>query len=163
MTSRDDLPVQLVDILRADFRTSGHADARSAELQRALGLPFRYHPARLAIGLSLSDPDPPPPASDALGKPIKGETLLGHEEADLGLWTGLLVERTDRPAITRRQLQDSVAAHWQRGIERLWDHWTSADQRIEAFYQQLIRHAGPAPACAGMDTLRLNPENGTAL
>lgn len=138
-----DLPVQLVDILRTDFRTSKGADTTNTEIQRALELPYRYHPARLAIGLSLADRTPPPAASDLLGKPIKGETLFGHEEADLAIWTGLLIEHTGRSGITKRQLQDEVAAHWQRGVRLLWKRWQQHRGEAQLFYTHLV--GAPAP------------------
>lgn len=134
MTQKFEHSVQLVDILRADFRTSAGADRSNTELQHALDLPFRYHPARLAIAVSLSDPSPPPIAPDATGRPIKGETLFGQDELDLAMWTGLIVEHAAVAAITRRQLQDLVSAHWQRGVAKLWLIWTkSAGQRDHFF------------------------------
>jgi hypothetical protein len=137
--SKDDLPVQLVDILRADFRTSREADAVSTALQRVLALPYRYHPARLALGFSLSKPAPPPQAVDLLGRPIKGETLFGHEENDLAVWTGLFVEHRSRPGVTKRQLQDDVAAHWQRGTQLLWTCWERHHGEPHLFYARLVR------------------------
>jgi hypothetical protein len=135
---REDPPVQLVDILRADFRTSRDADATSTELQRVLALPYRYHPARLALGLSLADPAPPPPPADLLGRPIKGETLFGHEENDLALWTGLLVEHAGTVGVTKRHLQDGVAAHWQRGTRLLWARWERHEGEPHLFYAHLV-------------------------
>jgi hypothetical protein len=136
--TRDEPVIQLVDMLRTDFRTSGAADAAGLELQQALALPYRYHPARLAIGLSLRDPDPPPPVRDLLGRPIKGEALFGHEEHDLALWLGLLIEHTGRCGFTRRMLQDEVAAHWERGMNRLWLRWTGeAGRDLPRFYDLL--------------------------
>ncbi|MCA1791375.1 MAG: DndE family protein [Thioalkalivibrio sp.] len=135
---RDEPLLQLVDMLRTDFRTSSKADALGAELQVAIGLPYRYHPARLAIGLSLNDPSTPPPASDQGGRPIKGEALFGHEEHDLALWLGLLIEHGERPGVTRRVLQEDVAAHWERGMGRLWLRWTrDAGRDISRFYDLL--------------------------
>lgn len=134
MTPKTEQPIQLVDILRTDFRTSALADRSNTELQHALELPFRYHPARLAIAVSLSDPSQPPLTPDATGRPIKGETLFGQDELDLATWAGLIVEHATVPAITRRHLQDLVSAHWQRGVTKLWSVWTdSAEQRDHFF------------------------------
>lgn len=135
---RDEPLLQLVDMLRTDFRTSSKADALGVELQAALGLPYRYHPARMAIGLSLEDPSAPPSASDQGGRPIKGEALFGHEEHDLALWLGLLIEHGEKAGITRRVLQEDVAAHWERGMGRLWLRWTrDAGRDISRFYDLL--------------------------
>ena len=134
MTQKPEQPVQLVDILRADFRTSAFADRSNTELQHALELPFRYHPARLAIAVSLSDPSPPPMAPDATGRPIKGETLFGQDELELAMWTGLIVEHAAVAAITRRHLQDLVSAHWQRGVAKLWSIWTASAEQRDHFF-----------------------------
>jgi len=141
--NREEPVLQLVDVLRTDFRPSSDTDALNAELQQALCLPYRYHPARLAIGLSLQDPSPPTPVQDASGRPIKGETLFGHEEHDLAVWLGLLIEHSGTHGITKRMLQETVAAHWHRGMQRLWLHWTEhAGQDILNFYASLLDTAG---------------------
>jgi hypothetical protein len=138
--NRAEPALQLVDLLRTDFRTSAAADALGVELQAILGLPYRYHPARLAIGLSLRDPAPPPPASDLLGKVIKGEALFGHEEHDLAMWLGLLVEHSGKSGVSRRFIQDEVAAHWERGMHRLWQQWTNdAKSALHTFYDLLTQ------------------------
>jgi hypothetical protein len=125
-------------MLRTDFRTSARADKLGVELQAALDLPYRYHPARLAIGLSLGDRTEPPPASDQSGRPIKGEALFGHEEHDLALWLGLLVEHGEKGGMTRRALQEDVAAHWERGMDRLWELWRqNAATDASKFYHLL--------------------------
>jgi hypothetical protein len=137
--NREEVAVQLVDVLRTDFRTSTEADALSAELQQALALPFRYHPARLAISISLRDPSPPPALEEVAGKAIKGESLFGHEEHDLALWLGLLIEHSGGQGMTRRLLQDAVAAHWHRGIRQLWVRWTGeAGKDVPTFYASLL-------------------------
>ena len=52
MTTR--YPVQLLDLLRCDFRTTEAADTLNSRLQKALGFAYRYQPARLALAKSLS-------------------------------------------------------------------------------------------------------------
>ena len=112
-------PFQIGDFARADFRTSAEADAANGRLQKDLGLSFRYQPARLAVGRSLALAEPPATPADMLGKPIRGDTLFGQDEADLATWAGLLVERHRLVSATRKELQDLVAGHWARGIEML--------------------------------------------
>ena len=134
-------PVQLLDLLRSDFRTTEAADALNSRLQKALGFPFRYQPARLALAKSLSNPEVPEPEPELRGRPIKGETLFGQEEVDLALWVGLIVEHAERAQATRRDIQDLVAAHWRRGIEVLWDDWLSVGEDSTAYFQQLAEEA----------------------
>jgi hypothetical protein len=121
-------PAQINDVLRADFRTAQAADRLNAALQSALGLPFRYQVARLAIGRSLGVSSHPEPAGDALGKPIKGDTLFGQDEGDIALWMSLIVEHAQTGLLAKRELQDRVAAHWRRGLDMLWEDWTAVNQ-----------------------------------
>ena len=139
MTSR--YPVQLLDLLRSDFRTTEAADTLNSRLQSALGFAFRYQPARLAIATSLSNPEVPELETELRGKPIKGEALFGQEEIDLALWVSLIVEHAKRTHATRRNIQDLVAAHWRRGIEVLWADWLSVGENSTAYFQRLLDEA----------------------
>ncbi len=128
-------PVRLSDLLRTDFRTSTEGDALNARLLRDLGLDYRYQPARLAISLSLADPKPPGTLPELLGKPIRGETLFGAEEAEIGLWVSLLVEHAGVAAPNRREIIDLVAGHWHRGaraLSRRLDSWQGPPQTLVA-------------------------------
>lgn len=127
----------LVDLFRTDFRTASAADALNQRLLTELKFDFRYQPARLAMALSLSASIEPPPASDLIGKPIRGETLFGQEEAEVALWVGLLIEHADDPDLNRRRLQDAVAAHWARGIDLLWRRWSQWDGPAASFLASL--------------------------
>ena len=139
MTTR--YPVQLLDLLRCDFRTTEAADTLNSRLQKALGFAYRYQPARLALAKSLSNSAVPEPEADLRGKSIKGETLFGQEEFDLALWVSLIVEHAERAHATRRDIQDLVAAHWRRGIEALWTEWLSAGEDSAAWFQRLLDEA----------------------
>jgi len=130
--------LNLIDLLRSDFRASASADALNLRLQNELGLDFRYQPARLALALSLSDSRPLPPVEGA-GRPIRGETLFSPEQAELAIWVGLFSEHAGRGFETRRELQEAVAAHWSRGIEDLWSRWSRASQGPSAFLADLNR------------------------
>ncbi|MCW1410793.1 MULTISPECIES: DndE family protein [Rhizobium] len=112
-------PLQLGDIVRADFRTSLPADHENSRFQREWGFAFRYQPARLAISASLSDPTPPSTHIEAYGKPIKGDTLFGQDESDLAAWIALIVEHSGEDELSRREFQDLVAQHWARGLDML--------------------------------------------
>ena len=142
-------PVQLLDLLRSDFRTTEAADTLNSRLQKALCFPFRYQPARLALAKSLSNPDVPEPVTELRGKPIKGETLFGQEESDLALWVSLIVEHTERPQATRRDIQNLVSAHWRRGIEVLWADWLSAGEDSTTYFQRLVDEAQARKASSG--------------
>lgn len=117
--SQTRLPLQIGDISRADFRTSFVADAENSRIQKVFDLPYRYQPARLAISLSVRQLGSPKPIPDSGGRPIKGDTLFGQDEADLTLWIALIVEHSGVVGLTRRDFQDLVAAHWGRGMDLL--------------------------------------------
>lgn len=111
--------LHLTDLSRMDFRTSATADQKNTELQQSLRLDYRYQPARIAIGLSLSNPEQAHSPADVLGKPIRGETLFGQEDVDLALWLTLLAQHAGIVSPSRKQVADLVAGHWARGIEML--------------------------------------------
>lgn len=111
--------LQIGDIARADFRTAFAVDAENSRIQKSLDLPYRYQPARLAISLSLRQPDPPKPIADVGGRPIRGDTLFGQDEADLTMWIALIVEHSGTAGLSRKEFQDIVAAHWARGMKPL--------------------------------------------
>ncbi|MES0050608.1 hypothetical protein [Mesorhizobium sp. M0053] len=137
MINQSRSPLQIGDIARADFRTSFAADAENSRIQKVLELPYRYQPARLAISLSLRDAKALKPLGDAGGRPIKGDTLFGQDEADLTLWVALIVEHTAIEGLARRDFQDLVAAHWARGIVRLTEA-TAGASRIEVAFARLV-------------------------
>src|SRR5688500_17124866 len=100
------MSISLVEVAGANFRTTRDADARNDVMMRNLGLRSRYAPARLAIARSLSLSGPPvldSSADDDPGKTIKGDTLFGTG-ADLAAWTALIVERSGKNDITRKDL-----------------------------------------------------------
>ncbi len=128
------LPFQIGDVARADFRTSRAADAENTRIQKLIGSLFRYQPARLAIGRSLGDASPPDAAEDVLGKPIRGDTLFGQDEADVAMWSSLILEHSARASLTRKELQELAAAHWQRGLSMLAAEWKpGASDAIDVF------------------------------
>ncbi len=130
-------PFQIADIARADFRTSFLADSENSRIQKTLQFPYRYQPARLAISLSLRQPLAPKPITDGGGRPIKGDILFGQDEADLTLWIVLIMEHSQELALTRREFQDLVAAHWARGMEELSGSIGKTNSIEDAFKQLL--------------------------
>lgn len=133
----------LADLARADFRTTRSADEVNSQLQRLLGLPHRYGPARLAIARSLSVPAAPVALGEdeEAGKAIKGENLFGTG-SELATWVALVVEHAKADPPTRRVLQDLVAAHWARGIDLLWTEWKECDSNFERFIDRLFTKTG---------------------
>src|SRR5688500_12944833 len=102
--------VDMMELLRTDFRTSKQADEINTRFQNLLGLHYRYGPARLAIGLSLSFDDLPaldPGLLEDTGKPIKGEYLFGTG-TDLATWLALIIERHAPSALGKKELQMAI-------------------------------------------------------
>ena len=132
----------LAEIGRMDLRTSRSGETATATLLRALGLQYRYQPARLAIAKSLGIASQPAPVENLDGKSIRGETLFGQNAAELSMWTSLIIAHSGRRPLTRRDVHELVAAHWARGAGLLWDGLRDADSPAEALAAQLIRPVG---------------------
>lgn len=130
------VPLNLIDLLRSDFRATVEADQLNLRLQSELGMDFRYQPARMGMALSLANPEVPPKV-EALGKPIRGETLFSSEQAELAIWVGLFTEHAGSALTTRRALQDIVASHWTRGVEELSTRWGRWDGSAASFLASL--------------------------
>lgn len=138
MTLSKDMTLNLADIGRMDFRPSTGADQICGSLQRTLDLPFRYQIARMAIGRSLSVPSMPPTPADSGGRSIRGETLLGKEVSEMGLWIALLSEHAGRNDLSKRDVQELIAAHWCRGANALDEQWKASSQNFGAFITRLV-------------------------
>lgn len=124
------MPVGISDMGRIDFRTSRSGETATAALQRALTLPYRYQPARLAVARSLGVGTQPAPVGNADGKTIRGETLFGQRRDEIATWTSLIVEHAGRGPLPRRDVQELVAAHWARGAGLLWDGLRGASDPV---------------------------------
>jgi hypothetical protein len=128
----------LTEIGRLDLRTSRSGDTATASLLRALGLQYRYQPARLAIAKSLSLPTRPQLVENLDGKSIRGETLFGQAAADLGMWISLLSAHSGCDSLSRKDLHELVAAHWARGAGLLWDALRASDDPVGTLASQMI-------------------------
>lgn len=131
----------LRDVGRLDFRTSRAGENATASLQRALGLQYRYQPARLAIARSIGVGTEPPPVSNNDGKVIRGETLFGPGPDELAIWLGLMLSASQARPVSRRALQDLVAAHWARGASLMWDDLRDQEEPVEALALQVSARA----------------------
>lgn len=151
------MTMSLIDLVRADFKTSKPADELNSRLQKMLGLPHRYGPARLAIGRSLGmAPQPKLETSfTGYGKPIKGENLFGSG-ADLACWIALVVEHAGAPDLDRSQVQALVAAHWARGIYALWDDWKTSLNDFDAFVSKLVERGSAGKRSVARDGILLS-------
>lgn len=127
---------------RLDFRASAEADVVNSEMQRQLGLPTRYAPARLAIALSLglpfSESEIASAADCETGKAIRGETLFGTGQ-QLATWVALFVQ-ADRvgTTMTRERLKLLVTLHWSRGIRLLSDRFKAVGGDFDKFIETLV-------------------------
>jgi len=136
------MTLSLLDLARLDYKTSRAADEMNTRLQTLLMLPHRYGPARLAIGRSLGMTSQPTLDLNHLGygKAIRGENLMGHG-TELAAWVSLIIEHQGGETIDRREFQALVGAHWQRGVNLLWDDWKTAGADFDAFVARLVRHS----------------------
>lgn len=130
------------DVARCDFRTSRAADELNSRFQTLLALPHRYGPARLALGRSLGLSSTPALEVNNLGmgRQIKGEQLFG-QGVELTTWLTLLLEHAGTSNLSRKELQQNVAAHWHRGIYLLWDDWKTSGGDFDAFVARLVVHS----------------------
>lgn len=138
------MTLDLLELSKTDFRTTKEADDINTRFQNLLSLNHKYGPARLAIGLSLSQDGEPaltPNQLEEMGKSIRGEFLFGTA-TDIATWTALLVERLTAERPGKRELQLMVAAHWHRGIQLMWEAWKAKEQNFDQFLIHIMERAG---------------------
>lgn len=134
----------LLELARTGFRTTKQADELNSTFQRLLGMSYRYGPARLAIGLSLSlptNPDIDITKHEDFGKAINGENLFGSG-AELATWVALIVEREKIESLRKKDFVNIVAAHWHRGINLLWEAWKNSGSDFDKFLVHIMERAG---------------------
>ena len=111
---------------------------------QALGLKFRYVPARLALSRSLSEskqPDLSPFLQEEQSKPIKGENLFGLG-VDLATWISLFIEHAQKSDLAKKDLQNLVAGHWHRGAHLLWQEWEGCGKDFDKFLVLVLERGG---------------------
>ena len=98
------------------------------KLRGAFGLSHRYEAARLLIGRSLREPQPPDPLpsnTKFYSKPIPGEYLFGDQ---LDLWLcALILDGKLKAGSTVDDFRSLVEAHWSRGYELVRDQLDACD------------------------------------
>lgn len=135
---------ELLELAGTGFRTTKQADDLNSQFQRLLGMSYRYGPARMAIGLSLSlstQPEIEISIHDDMGKAIKGENLFGSG-AELATWVALIVEREKMENLRKKEFVNIVAAHWHRGINILWESWKNCGSDFDRFLVHIMEQAG---------------------
>ena len=133
------MPLSLIEVSTAQFRTTRSADKQCEELLRRLGYKVHYLVARLALSRSLALPAEPaasPDDDDDPGRTIRGQQLFG-DGPDLSAWVALIVQRIRKPEITRRELQAAVSAHWRRGADLLIKDWDEVQGSLPRFIEKL--------------------------
>ena len=134
------MPIDVTDVINAQYRTTKIADAQCADLLKRLGHKVRYLAARLAIAHSLSLPEVPEQIGDdddqEMATSIRGQQLFG-DGGDPKAWMALIVQRSGHANITRKEFQALVAAHWHRGASLLARDWEEADESLGAFVTRL--------------------------
>jgi hypothetical protein len=140
----ENLNTELLELARTGFRTTKQADDLNTQLQRLLGMQYRYGPARMAIGLSLSLSSPPDIDINSIndyGKAIHGENLFGSG-TELATWVALIVEREKMDVLRKKDFVNAVAAHWHRGINLLWEAWKNCGNDFDKFLIHIMEQAG---------------------
>jgi DNA sulfur modification protein DndE len=134
------MPLGIMEVTNAQYRTTRAADAQCADLLRRLGYKVRYLAARLAIARSLSLEDPPDAFEsddeDEAGGAIRGQQLFG-DGSDPAAWLALITRRSGRSDLARKEFQGLVSAHWRRGAELLMKDWEEANGSLAAFVTRL--------------------------
>lgn len=109
-------------VWKAQFKATEESAAFEDKLRSAFGLQYRYEAARLFIGRSLAEPNPPDPlptATKFYSKPIPGEYLFGD---NLDLWLcSLVLDGKLQPTSTADDFRTLVEAHWARGFKLVRD------------------------------------------
>lgn len=134
------MALSILDITNAQYRTTRAADAQCADLLKRLGYKVRYLAARLAIARSLSLADPPDldidEEEEEFASHIRGQQLFG-DGADPAAWMALVVQRSGKDELNRKDFQNLVFAHWRRGADLLARDWDEANGSLGTFVARL--------------------------
>ncbi len=160
------MPLGVMDISNAQYKTTRTADAQCAELLRRLGYKVRYLAARLAIARSLSQTEMPPlideDEDDETGVSIRGQQLFG-DGSDPAAWLALITQHSGRADMTRKEFQSHVSGHWRRGAELLTKDWEEANGSLAAFVTRLADLASLAAGDTSHPTIRGEHDPGAPL
>lgn len=146
------MALNLHEISTAGFRTAREAERQCDRLRVALGYKVNYLVARLAIARSLALAEPLPQDGhaddDDAGRTIRGIQLFG-EGAEAAAWVSLVVQRSGKADLSRRDFQALVSAHWKRGAGLLTHAWSVCGESLPRFVDGLAAAAGLPEAGVG--------------
>ena len=108
------------------FKPTQEAQELEDKLRAKFGLAHRYDAARLMLGRSLAEPNPPPALSDSpSGKPLPGELLFGD---DLDLWlSAMILDANLGEGAVVEHLRPHIEAHWSRGAKLIRQDWDDCE------------------------------------
>ncbi len=134
---------------RGTFRPSERTQQIEGRLRDALGLRHKYESARLSIGRSMAEIEPPPVSPEGgRGVEIHGHQMFGEE---IDLWmAAVIVDGKLGPDAAPADLRALVEAHWDRGALLLESDLRAAGDDV-ALIRQLVAHL---PAGGGGGTGR---------
>jgi hypothetical protein len=125
-------------VWKGQFRPTEASKEFEEKLRTAFGMSHRYEAARLLIGRSLREPEPPDPLPSTTKfcpKPIPGEYLFGDQ---LDLWLcALILDGKLKPSSTMDEFRGLVESHWARGFELVRDELTVCDNNEIKLVQRL--------------------------
>ena len=143
-------------VWKGQFKPTQDAFDLEEKLRAKFGLAHRYDAARLMIGRSLADPNPPPalPSDAVLVKPLPGELLFGD---DLDLWlSALILDANLAEGAPIEHLRLNVEAHWARGAKLIrldWEDCEGDSARLLIRLAEFLPEGGTAtPLHAGNGT-----------
>lgn len=125
------------EVWKGSFSPTEESAAFEERLRTVYGLQHRYDSARLLIGRSLAEPEPPEPVptDTKTYKPIPGEYLFG-EHVDLWI-CALTVDGKFGSNATFTDLKSLVEAHWARGYTLVRDELEQCNHNETALVQRL--------------------------
>jgi len=108
------------------FKPTQEAQELEDKLRAKFGLAHRYDAARLMLGRSLAEPNPPPALPDSpSGKPLPGELLFGD---DLDLWlSAMILDANLGEGAVVENLRSHIEAHWSRGAKLVRQDWDDCE------------------------------------
>ena len=128
----------LDNVWRSDFRPTEESAAFEDSLRKTFGLAYRYEAARLLMGRSLAEPEPPPALPSETkyyNKPIPGELLFGDQ---VELWICAFTEDGKfTSTATFADLKALIEAHWARGCALVKEELESCQNNEIKLVQRL--------------------------
>jgi DNA sulfur modification protein DndE len=126
------------EVWRSSFSPTEESAAFEDRLRTVFGLQHKYDSARLLIGRSLAEPEPPEPLGKdtaMFGRAISGELLFGDK---VDLWIcALTVDGKFSMSATFSDFKSLVEAHWARGFTLVRDELERCERNETTLVQRL--------------------------